>query len=117
MTLQLIAVHLPKGDMLLVQIMGSNTSSRSNNFVFTNNTMTSAGYYGLQLYYLSAHQLLDNHITLASNGYAGMYMYYCSSSSTAPSRINRNQIYKSDYYGIYMSSCDNPSTQKGGVLQ
>ena len=102
-----------KGGYAACSNYGSNTSSRSNNFVFTNNTMTSAGYYGLQLYYLSAHQLLDNHITLASNGYAGMYMYYCSSSSTAPSRINRNQIYKSDYYGIYMSSCDNPSTQKG----
>ena len=102
-----------KGGYAACSNYGSSTSSRAPGFVFTNNTINNAGYYGVRMYYLDAPQILGNNISMASNGYAGIYMYYCLSSSTTPIRINRNIISKSDYMGIYFSSCDNPSTMKG----
>ncbi|MFT5723363.1 MAG: parallel beta-helix repeat protein [Bacteroidia bacterium] len=93
---------------------GPSTSSFSNNLVFTNNTMNNC-YRGLMLYYQGAPQINNNQISLlsAGNGYSGIYMYYNKSTSTVPIRIIGNTILNSDVYGIYLSNCDNPSTQKG----
>lgn len=93
---------------------GSSTTSRSDGFVFTNNTISGAGYYGCYIYGQNAPQVLNNKVTLASsNGYTGIYMYYCVSTSTKPVRVNNNEILSSDYYGLYINSCDNSSTQRG----
>lgn len=102
-----------KGGYAACSNYGSSTSSRAPGFVFTNNTINNAGYYGVRMYYLDAPQVINNNISMASNGYAGIFMYYCVSSSTTPVRVNRNMISKSDYMGIYFSSCDNSSTMKG----
>ena len=92
---------------------GSGTASFSNGLTFTNNTLINSGYYGLRIYYQGAPQISNNHITMRSGAWCGIYMYYVKSTSTVPVRINRNQVYKSSYYGIYMSSCDNSSSQQG----
>ncbi|MFT7591897.1 MAG: hypothetical protein ACI9UJ_001826, partial [bacterium] len=104
-----------KGGYCSVSNFGPSSSSLASNFVFTNNVLNGRGYYGVFSYYQEAPQIMDNTINLnpSGNAQAGIYMYYNKSSSTTPIRIKRNVINNSDVYGIYLSSCDNPSSQKG----
>ncbi len=103
-----------KGGYASCSNYGPSTSSFSNGFVFTNNTINESGYYGLRMYYLGAPQVINNEINLKSaGGYAGIYMYYVKSTSTVPVRINNNSMINSIYYGVYMSSCDNTASQRG----
>ncbi len=91
---------------------GGGTTSLSDGFVFTNNTI-SGGYYGLRAYYHQGGKIHNNTIVLSNNAWAGIYLSNFKHSATKGPEVTSNIVRRSYYYGIYMTSCDNTSANRG----
>lgn len=108
-----------KGGYASVGFYGPSSSSFSNGLRFTNNKIRGfKGYYGVFIYYQGAPRILGNDVELNSSGGSsgGLYFYYSKSTASDTFIIARNKIKYSDYYGIYMSQCDNNSTYRGYMV-
>ncbi len=105
--------HIMNGGYTTVSFFGASSTSLTSGFVYSNNTITAGGYYAHFFYYQGGATIHNNTVTNRANTYAGFYFYYSKSSSTASFKITSNKLVGSTYYGIYMSQCDNLSSQRG----
>jgi len=89
-----------------VSLAGSNPVNRPTNFVFLNNRISDAYYYGAYIYGTNGTQLIGNQIDMRTVGTTttssyGAYVYYSGNSATQAFKFNNNQIRGWQNYGAY----------------
>jgi PKD repeat protein len=99
------------GGYINAALIGVSTTTFCNNNTMKNCTFTGGYLYGVYSYYQSGVKITDNSFTLrtTTNSY-GAYFYY----NVGGFVIDRNKV-KSQYMGLYLSSCNTTGSLRGSV--
>ncbi|MBC7383419.1 MAG: T9SS type A sorting domain-containing protein [Bacteroidia bacterium] len=98
-----------------ISMYGSFTAGINLNIYMRNNKIDSAGFYGINAYYLSNVKINNNAINMrmgngASTTSTAISLNNCLSTSSDNIQVNRNKIINSAQFGIYLSTSGGSST-------